>query len=62
MVATIRLARSRRLPRRQMPFLDAHRLGLLRSVGPIYQFRHAEFQDYLAATYTAGTENLSRDL
>jgi hypothetical protein len=30
---------------------DAHRLGLLRAVGPIYQIRHAEFHDYLAATY-----------
>jgi hypothetical protein len=33
-----------------MTFLDdAHRLGLLRAVGPIYQFRHADLQDYLAA-------------
>lgn len=37
------------LPLRLMPFLDdAHRLGLLRAVGPVYQFRHAEFQDHLA--------------
>ena len=37
------------LPWRLMPFLDdAHRLGLLRAVGPVYQFRHAEFQDHLA--------------
>lgn len=47
--ATYRLAWNRQLPRRLMPFLDdAHRLGLLRAVGPIYQFRHAELQDYLA--------------
>ncbi|GAA5084907.1 NACHT domain-containing protein [Thermocatellispora tengchongensis] len=40
---------TRRLPRRLMPFLeDAHRLGLLRAVGPVYQFRHAELQDHLA--------------
>jgi hypothetical protein len=40
------------LPRKLMPLLDdAHRLGLLRAVGPIYQFRHAELQDHLAATY-----------
>jgi len=40
------------LPRRLMPFLDdCHRLGLLRAIGPIYQFRHAEFQDYLAADH-----------
>ncbi|MGW3820473.1 hypothetical protein [Streptomyces sp. NPDC005046] len=32
-----------------MAFLDdAHRLGLLRTVGPVYQFRHAELQDHLA--------------
>lgn len=50
--ATYRLAWDRRLPRRLMPFLDdAHRLGLLRAVGPYYQFRHAEFQDHLAKTY-----------
>jgi hypothetical protein len=27
---------------------DAHRLGLLRTVGPAYQFRHAALQDHLA--------------
>jgi hypothetical protein len=33
-----------------MDFLDdAHRLGLLRTVGPIYQFRHADLHDHLAA-------------
>ncbi|MGH3392471.1 MAG: hypothetical protein ACRDOO_26685 [Actinomadura sp.] len=52
LVATYRLARRRMLPRRLMPFLDdMHRLGLLRAVGPIYQFRHAELQDRLTATY-----------
>ncbi|WP_198168348.1 NACHT domain-containing protein [Herbidospora yilanensis] len=40
----------RKLPRNLMAFLDdAHRLGLLRTVGPIYQFRHADLQDHLAA-------------
>ena len=54
LIATWRLARAGRLPRRLMPFLDdCHRLGLLRAVGPIYQFRHAELQDHLAATYPA---------
>ncbi|MFC4913003.1 NACHT domain-containing protein [Actinomadura gamaensis] len=54
--ATLLLARRRRLPRRLMPFLDdAHRLGLLRTVGPLYQFRHAAFQDHLAATYQPDT-------
>ncbi|WP_157963967.1 NACHT domain-containing protein [Actinocorallia populi] len=52
LVATFWLARDERLPRRLMPFLDdAHRLGLLRAVGPLYQFRHAEFQDHLAACH-----------
>lgn len=38
------------LPRQLMPFLDdCRRLGLLRAVGPVYQFRHAEFHDHLAA-------------
>lgn len=52
LAATYRLARAGRLPRTLMPFLDdAHRLGLLRAVGPAYQFRHAELHDHLAATY-----------
>lgn len=51
-IATSRLALAGRLPRNLMSFLDdAHRLGLLRAVGPIYQFRHAELQDRLAAIY-----------
>lgn len=52
LVASWWLAWKKLLPRNLMPFLDdCHRLGLLRAVGPIYQFRHAEFQDYLAADY-----------
>jgi hypothetical protein len=48
------LAASGKLPLRLMGFLDdAYRLGLLRTVGPAYQFRHAEFQDHLVRT--AGT-------
>ncbi|GLZ02301.1 NACHT domain-containing protein [Actinoplanes sp. NBRC 103695] len=31
---------------------DAHRLGLLRQAGPVYQFRHAKLQDRLAQNYT----------
>jgi hypothetical protein len=43
------LGSRRELPRDLMGFLDeAHHLGLLRTVGPVYQFRHAEFQDHLA--------------
>lgn len=38
-----------RLPWKTMEFLDdAHRLGLLRTAGMVYQFRHAELQDHLA--------------
>ncbi|MEV4078534.1 hypothetical protein [Nonomuraea fuscirosea] len=49
-IAVTRLALQRRLPRRFMDFLDdAHRLGLLRAVGPVYQFRHAALHDHLAA-------------
>ncbi|MEU6799270.1 hypothetical protein ABZ907_46935 [Nonomuraea wenchangensis] len=45
------LALTRRLPWRLMNFLDdAHRLGLLRAVGPVYQFRHAALHDHLATT------------
>ncbi|MFC6086095.1 NACHT domain-containing protein [Sphaerisporangium aureirubrum] len=55
LIATSRLAWRGRLPRRLMAFLDdAHRLGLLRAVGPIYQFRHAELQDHLAAVHRFG--------
>src|SRR5581483_2347764 len=38
----------RQLPFGLMRFLDdAYRLGLLRIVGPVYQFRHATLQDHL---------------
>ncbi|MEW9555331.1 hypothetical protein [Nonomuraea sp. NPDC050783] len=50
-VAGMRQALAGRLPRQIMDFLDdAHRLGLLRAVGPVYQFRHAALHDHLAAT------------
>ncbi|MGW2218206.1 NACHT domain-containing protein [Nonomuraea sp. NPDC001684] len=55
-LAIWRLAHEGHIPRKLMDFLDdAHRLGLLRSVGPIYQFRHATFQDHLAASITEGS-------
>jgi hypothetical protein len=45
-VLTIR----RRVPRRLIAFLsDAHERGVLRQVGPIYQFRHIELQRRLAS-------------
>ena len=54
LVAMFWLATHKRLPCRLMAFLDdALRLGLLRAVGPVYQFRHAELQDHLADTYQA---------
>ncbi|WP_242903049.1 NACHT domain-containing protein [Actinomadura terrae] len=58
LVVTFWSARRRLLPRSLMAFLDdAHRLGLLRTVGPVYQFRHAEFHDHLAAVHTASQEH-----
>ncbi|WP_433174393.1 NACHT domain-containing protein [Actinoallomurus sp. CA-150999] len=46
------LSTQRHVPRELMRFLDdAHRTGLLRQVGPVYQFRHAKLQDRLAHTY-----------
>jgi hypothetical protein len=49
--AAVVQASQRRLPApwRVMPMLDdCFRLGLLRTVGPVYQFRHAALQDHLA--------------
>lgn len=49
LTARIWLARRGNAPLRLMTFLeDAHRLGVLRQVGPYYQFRHALLQDRLA--------------
>ena len=51
LVATcVYFALGRRLPLRLMGFLaDAHRRGILRRVGAVYQFRHAIVQDRLVA-------------
>jgi NACHT domain-containing protein len=39
----------RRIPPHLLSFLDdAHRLGILREAGPVYQFRHAKLHDHLA--------------
>ncbi|MBB6554540.1 NACHT domain-containing protein [Nonomuraea rubra] len=49
-----RLATRGSLPLRAMDFLDdAHRLGLLRTEGPYYQFRHVELQQHLARELVA---------
>ncbi|MEU0493700.1 hypothetical protein ABZ249_31115 [Nocardiopsis sp. NPDC006139] len=59
LVATYYLAWKKCLPRRLMAFLDdVHRVGLLRTVGPIYQFRHARLQEYLAQLHRV--EEVSR--
>ncbi|MFE9429094.1 tetratricopeptide repeat protein [Kitasatospora sp. NPDC006697] len=51
-VVTNTLTLRGRMPRGLTAFLDdAYRLGLLRRVGPIYQFRHAELQDHLARSH-----------
>ncbi|WP_143662708.1 NACHT domain-containing protein [Streptomyces sp. CB03238] len=48
-VARLVLAARGRLPWRLQDFLaDAHRLGVLRQVGPVHQFRHARLQQRLA--------------
>jgi hypothetical protein len=50
-LALCRLAATGHLPLQLMDFLDdAHRLGLLRTTGPAYQFRHAELHDHLIRT------------
>ena len=47
-LAFLQLARTRGTPRRLMRFLeDARRRDVLRTVGPVYQFRHARLQDRL---------------
>ena len=49
-LAFAQLAASKRTPVRLVRFLeDAHRRSVLRTVGPVYQFRHARLQDRLAA-------------
>ena len=49
-VAFAQLAFRWRTPVRMMHFLnDAQERGILRTVGPVYQFRHARLQDHLAS-------------
>lgn len=51
LLARVWLASSGRLPWRLMAFLaDAHRRGVLRQAGGVYQFRHALLRDRLAVT------------
>jgi hypothetical protein len=56
-----RLATKGRLPLRAMDFLDdAHRLGLLRTEGPFYQFRNVELQRHLSRQYHADSNSSER--
>jgi hypothetical protein len=56
-LTSCQLAATGKLPLRLMDFLDdAYRLGLLRTTGPAYQFRHAEFHDHLLRTNDSRTE------
>jgi hypothetical protein len=53
-LAFVQLRRSQHTPVRLMRFLeDARKRGILRTVGPVYQFRHARLQDRLAAQATS---------
>ncbi|MFC9683921.1 NACHT domain-containing protein [Streptomyces sp. NPDC056948] len=48
-LARLLLAARGRIPWRLQAFLaEAHQLGILRQVGPVYQFRHARLQGHLA--------------
>ncbi|MFD9736033.1 NACHT domain-containing protein [Umezawaea sp. NPDC059074] len=48
-LARVHLAATGKLPWRLMAFLrEAHRKGVLRQAGPVYQFRHARLRDRLA--------------
>lgn len=50
LIARTWLALCRRLPLHVIAFLeDAHRRGVLRRAGPVYQFRHLELQHHLAS-------------
>lgn len=51
MLASVQLRGRGKIPVRFLRFLeDAHGREVLRSVGPLYQFRHARLQDRLAGT------------
>lgn len=60
-LTSCRLAAAGELPLRLMDFLDdSYRLGLLRTAGPAYQFRHAEFQDYLVRTGSSDKSGIQK--
>jgi len=48
-LARVWMAGRRQMPLRCLTFLeDAHRRGVLRQVGAVYQFRHLRLQEHLA--------------
>lgn len=56
-VARVVLALSGRAPLRLMAFMDdAHRRGVLRQFGGVYQFRHSRLQDRLLAAKTSAAQ------
>ncbi len=56
-LAFAQLARRWRTPLRLMRFLEeARELNILRTVGPVYQFRHARLQDRLARQASAAAD------
>ncbi|MGW3618574.1 NACHT domain-containing protein [Micromonospora arida] len=60
-VAHAILALNGDLPWQLMQFLsDAHRLGVLRQIGPIYQFRHLRLQESLAGKHPESGLDLVR--
>ena len=61
-LAAAQLTKRWHTPLRLMKFLDdARERNVLRTVGPVYQFRHARLQDHLAATATNGSNNNHAD-
>ncbi|QEV16390.1 NACHT domain-containing protein [Streptomyces alboniger] len=60
--AGLRLAAARRLPRHLLSFMeDARVLSVLRRVGPVYQFCHAEFRDRIVVGVPAAGDSARAD-
>jgi NACHT domain len=63
MIARTWLAVQRKLPWKLMDFLeDAHKLGVLRQQGAVYQFRHLRLQAYLEANAARSRFQPQQDL
>ncbi|GIJ26414.1 hypothetical protein Vqi01_15760 [Micromonospora qiuiae] len=62
-LARLWLAARGRTPLRLMTFLrDAHKLGVLRQVGPLYQFRHALLQERLVRPGSAAQPRSTEEI